>query len=135
MKSPYKKYLYIGLGLIFLGLAYVGIALPGVPAIPFILLAAWFFLQGSDRLYQWMARQRYIGKVLTRFMSGEQPSKKAIWFVISQLWVSLIVAQIILRPDLNTILIINASGIVASILIYKLLLKINGTKRDVKQDR
>lgn len=116
-----RKYLYVFLGLIFLVLAYFGIIMPGVPAIPFILLSAWLFLQSSDRLYDWLRKRKYIGKVIEKYFSGNKVSKGAIWFVISQWWVSLIVAQVIIRPDLKWIVLINVIGVIGSVLIYLLL--------------
>lgn len=116
-----RKYLYVFLGLIFLVLAYFGIIMPGVPAIPFILLSAWLFLQSSDRLYDWLRKRKYIGKVIEKYFSGNKVSKGAIWFVISQWWVSLIVAQVIIRPDLKWIVLINVISVIGSVLIYLLL--------------
>lgn len=122
MKDRIRKYLYLTLGLLFLLLSYFGIIMPGVPAIPFILLSAWFFLQSSDRLFSWLKNRKYIGKVIEKYFSGGPVSKGAVWFVISQWWVSLIIAQIIVRPHWSWLLIINALGILGSILIYFLMI-------------
>lgn len=125
-----RKYLYVFLGLIFLVLAYFGIIMPGVPAIPFILLSAWLFLQSSDRLYDWLRNRKYIGKVIEKYFSGNKVSKGAIWFVISQWWVSLIVAQVIIRPDLKWIILINVIGVIGSVLIYFLLQSQSNSKEN-----
>lgn len=118
--TNWKKYLYFALGLFFLALAYIGILLPGVPAIPFILLAGWLFCRSSDKLYDWMLRQRFLGSVLKKFNSGEV-STKTKWFVISQYWVSIIVAQFIFNLSLYFIIGLNSLGIIGSIIIYKLI--------------
>lgn len=123
-----RKYLYIILGLIFLVLAYFGIIMPGIPAIPFILLSAWLFLQSSDRLYEWLRKRKYIGRVIEKYFSGNKVSKGAIWFVISQWWVSLIIAQVIMRPSWSWIILINLLGILGSIAIYYLIDKYGGKK-------
>ncbi|WP_343667586.1 YbaN family protein [Chitinophaga sp.] len=116
-----RKYMYLFLGCVFLLLAYIGILLPGVPTIPFILLAGWFFMRGSDRFYQWLLRRRFMGKVLARYSHGEGVSKGMVWLVISQLWVSLIVAQGLLRPEVWVMVVINAAGLAGSMLIYRML--------------
>lgn len=116
----WRKHLYFVLGLFFLALAYIGILLPGVPAIPFILLAGWLFLKSSDKLYNWMMKQRVLGKVLKKFNEGNV-SKKTTWFVISQYWVSIVVAQFIFTMSLPAHIVLNCVGIVGSIIIYKLI--------------
>jgi uncharacterized membrane protein YbaN (DUF454 family) len=118
--TSWKKLLFFFLGLTFLVLAYIGIILPGIPGIPFILLAGWFFLKSSDKLYKWMYRQKILGKVLNKF-NKENVTEKAKWFVISQYWVSIIVAQIIFTLSVPLIIGLNCLGIIGSIVIYKLL--------------
>ena len=48
----------------FLALALIGIILPGLPTVPFLLLAAWFSAKGSDRLHQWLYAHPKLGKLL-----------------------------------------------------------------------
>src|SRR6478609_9594138 len=97
----YKKWIYFFLGICSLVMAYIGIILPGVPGIPFILLSAWFFMQSSQRLYGFMLNNKLTGRVVRKYFSGEKVSAKAKWFVISQLWVSLIIAQALFIKSYN----------------------------------
>ncbi|WP_419836264.1 YbaN family protein [Xanthocytophaga agilis] len=117
MNSRLYKCLFLFLGIVSLVLAYIGVLLPGVPAIPFILLAGYCFLQGSPKLYQWLSDRKYIGAILKKYSSGNA-SKGAIWFVISQLWISLIVAQVIIKPHFSIIILINVGGIISSVIIW-----------------
>lgn len=114
----WKRYLFFTLGIIFLGLSYVGIVMPGIPAIPFILISGWFFLNSSKRLFDWMLSKKIMGKVLRKFFIGEGAGTGMALFVISQLWVSLIVAQLIFKMPLWLYIVINLTGIIGSVLIY-----------------
>lgn len=116
-----KKYLYIFLGIFFLILAYIGIIVPGIPGIPFVLLAGWCFLNSSKKLYDWMLNRKYIGPLLRKYFSGEKVSKGAIWFIISQLWLSIILAIFLFTLTTVIKFSIVAIGILCSIFIYKLL--------------
>lgn len=118
-----KKYIFLTLGVLFLVLSYFGIIMPGIPAIPFILLAGWCFLQSSDSLYNWMLSRKYIGPMLQKYFSGEKVSKGAIWFVISQLWLSIIIAIFIFKLKTVAIISVIVIGILCSVIIYKLLNK------------
>lgn len=52
------------LAYIFVVLAIVGMFLPGLPTVPFLLLAAWFAARGSDRLHSWLYTHPHFGKLL-----------------------------------------------------------------------
>lgn len=52
------------LAYLFTGLALAGIALPGLPTVPFLLVAAWAASRGSERLRRWLDTHRHLGPLL-----------------------------------------------------------------------
>ena len=58
------QYLWAGLGLICVAFAIVGIALPLLPTVPFLLLAAFFFARSSSRLHTWLITHRTFGPMI-----------------------------------------------------------------------
>ena len=52
------------LAYLFLALALVGVVLPGLPTVPFLLLAAWFAAKGSQRLHNWLYGHPHLGRLL-----------------------------------------------------------------------
>jgi len=46
------------------GLAAAGVVLPGLPTVPFLLVAAWAAARGSDRLSTWIDEHRHFGPLL-----------------------------------------------------------------------
>lgn len=52
------------LGLISLGLGIIGVAVPLLPTVPFILLAAFCFARSSERLHDWLLTHPQFGPVI-----------------------------------------------------------------------
>lgn len=59
-----KRAAYIVAGIVCLGLGAVGVALPLLPTTPFILLAAFFFAQSSERMHQWLVDHNVFGPLI-----------------------------------------------------------------------
>ena len=62
-----KKLFYNILGFICLGLAYIGVVTPGIPFSIFIVIAAWAFAKGNDRMHKWLYNHKIFGKFLTNW--------------------------------------------------------------------
>jgi len=58
------KIIYLCLGLSCVLLAVVGIALPLLPTVPFLLLAAFFFARSSERLHSWLLSHAKFGPMI-----------------------------------------------------------------------
>jgi len=116
----FKKLIFFVLGSLSLIMSYIGVALPGVPGIPFILLTAYFYVRSSDRMYNWLLNHWIFGKLLSDFRKHKQVPLRFKIFVISQLWVSILVAQIWFISDLFWRITVVLMGIVSSIIVAKM---------------
>jgi len=85
------KPIYIVLGTISLILGIIGIIVPGLPATPFMILTAWLYLQGSDRLYNRMLKHKYLGKYVDDFRSGKGMT---LWFKLGSLFLMVIMVAV-----------------------------------------
>ena len=77
MKDSLIKKLYISLGFLSLLLGIIGLFLPIMPTTPFVILAAWFFQKGSEKLHQWLISQPYFGPAIHQWQSQGLISKQA----------------------------------------------------------
>ena len=59
-----KKTVYKPLGMLFLLLGVIGIVLPILPSTPFVLLAAWFFAQSSERWHKKLLSSELFGPMI-----------------------------------------------------------------------
>ncbi len=50
-----KRVIYLIAGTVFLILGIIGLALPVIPQIPFLILAAFFMSKGSERVHKWVS--------------------------------------------------------------------------------
>jgi uncharacterized protein len=71
--GPIARWAYALLAYLCVGLAMLGVLLPGLPTVPFLLLAAWAASRGSQRLHRWLYEHPRFGQAL---IDWEQ--KKAI---------------------------------------------------------
>lgn len=97
------RYLALLLACLFLILAIIGIFLPGLPTVPFLLLAAWFSARSSQRLHQWLHRHPIFGKLLTDWETNKSISRKSK--IIAVLMLMLSYALMLVRVDNTWILI------------------------------
>lgn len=58
---PLSRPLFLLLGWACVGIGIVGIAVPGLPTVPFLLLAAWAFERGSGRMHRWLMEHPRLG--------------------------------------------------------------------------
>ena len=75
----------------FLALALVGVLLPGLPTVPFLLLAAWFAARGSDRLHRWLYAHPRFGKLLIDWETERAISRKSKVLAVAMLLASWLV--------------------------------------------
>jgi uncharacterized membrane protein YbaN (DUF454 family) len=58
------RWLLLATGFVFVGLAGLGAALPVLPTVPFLLVAAACFARSSARFYHWLLANRLFGPVI-----------------------------------------------------------------------
>jgi uncharacterized membrane protein YbaN (DUF454 family) len=70
-RSRVLRVIYTALGLVFLVLGFIGVGVLGIPTFDFILLAAFFFAMGNERLHQWILNHRLFGPMIRDYRAGK----------------------------------------------------------------
>lgn len=112
--------LYILLGTLSMIVGIIGIFLPVLPTTPLLLLTAWCYYRGSDRLYEWLMGHPYLGRHIKNFRENKIIPRKAKAYILIMLWASLLFCAYILHPiGLKCLMIAIAIGVTWHILSYR----------------
>ncbi len=74
-----KRGVYVCLGCVSLVLGILGIPLPLLPTTPFLLLSAFCFARGSERLHDWLLHHERLGPPIRRWQEHRAISRDAKW--------------------------------------------------------
>lgn len=75
-RGQIMKIIYIIIGLIATGLGFIGAFLPGLPTVPFLLLASFCFAKGSRRFDKWFKSTKLYKNHLEDFEKNRSMSLK-----------------------------------------------------------
>ncbi|MEM7546369.1 MAG: YbaN family protein [Pseudomonadota bacterium] len=70
---------WLCLGFCCVGLALIGIALPLLPTVPFLLLAAFSFARSSERFHDWLVHHPTLGPPIMDWRASGAISRRAKW--------------------------------------------------------
>lgn len=92
MKPQVKKYLLAALGSLALALGFIGIAIPVLPTTPFLLIAVWCYLHSSQKLSDWLLRNRLFGRYLYQYTTFHAVPRRTKIVSLIVLWAGLILS-------------------------------------------
>lgn len=88
-RATLTRWLLMTIGIISVGLGTAGIFLPLLPTTPFLLLAAACFIRSSDRLYQWLIRNRWFGSYIQNYREHRAIPLRAKMVGLILLWTTM----------------------------------------------
>lgn len=91
-----RKAIYIILGCIGLILGAVGVIVPMLPAFPFLLLAAFSFARGSERLHSWFISTRLYKNNLETYVRGQGMTRRTKHRIIASVTMLILISMSIL---------------------------------------
>ena len=89
LTSNLSRWVLIIVGSFFAGLGILGIFLPLLPTTPFLLLAAACYIRSSERLYNWLLNNKWIGRYIKNYLEGKGIPLKSKVLSISALWITI----------------------------------------------
>lgn len=98
MTRPAKRLAWQAAGALFLLLGLLGIPLPLLPTTPFLLLAAFCFARGSDRLHDWLVGHPRLGPPIEAWRRDRAISRQAKVMAGAAMLASLAISLVIGAP-------------------------------------
>lgn len=86
------------LALLCVVLAGIGVVLPGLPTVPFLLVAAWAGGHGWPRLERWLLAHPRLGPPIHRWRAHGAVPRRAKWFASGMMVVSTVVIALSAAP-------------------------------------
>jgi uncharacterized protein len=107
------KILYILLGTIALLIGITGVVVPGLPTTPFLLITAWLYLKGSERLYNRLLKTRVVGNYIREYRKQKGMTLKQKVSSIGVMWFMITLSVVFFIPEVTVkiiVLIVGAIG-------------------------
>lgn len=113
-KSRALRSTYLVLGFFFLGMAFIGVAVPLIPTVGPVLLAAFFFSKSSERFDHWLVNNRLFGGIVRDWRAGLGFTIRAKTIAIVAIIVTFTISVVfVVEPTLIRVgLIVLASALV-----------------------
>ncbi len=123
MPDKLKRRVFVIAGTSALVLGVVGIIFPVLPTTPFLLLAAICYMRGSQRLYNALLRNRFVGNYVRNYLEGRGMSLTNKIWTISFLWIAILCTAFLVTESLviRIILAIVLLGVTVHILLIRTL--------------
>lgn len=94
--SKVKKYMYVILGLMAFAIGAIGVILPVLPTTPFLLLASFCFVRGSEKFDRWFKSTKIYKKHLDSFVKEKAMTMKQKVTLLSFVNAMLLVPMILI---------------------------------------
>lgn len=106
-----------------MGLGILGIFLPLLPTTPFLLIAAACYIRSSEKFYNWLINNKWLGNYIKNYLEGKGVPLKVKVLSISLLWITIgySVVFIVHIFLIRVILILIAIGVTIHILSIRSL--------------
>ena len=92
------RLMWISLGSIFVAIGTIGIFVPGLPTTVFMLLAAACYVRSSDKLYNWLIKNKTFGKYIKDYREGKGMPKRAKFLALLMMTIFVSLAVLPFSP-------------------------------------
>lgn len=92
--NPALRWILLISGILLTAVGILGIFLPLLPATIFFILAAWCFARSSEKFHVWLHNNKFFGKYLSNYTSGNGMTLISKIMSITMLWIGMIISAV-----------------------------------------
>ncbi len=111
------KLIFLILGTLSLCIGIIGIIVPGLPTTPFLLITAGLYAKSSDRLYQRLVSNRFVGHHIANFQRSNGMSLRSKIISIAIMWAMIALSIIFFIQAIIVKLIVIILGILGTVVM------------------
>lgn len=116
-KNRIVRILYILGGTISLILGVIGIFVPGLPTTPFVLLSAALYAKSSEKLYNRLLDNKYLGPRIKSYQRQKGVTLKGKYRIIALMWTMVLISSLLIIKIMVVRIIILSSGVIGAIVV------------------
>jgi uncharacterized protein len=121
----FLKVLLIALGTLSLCIGIIGIEVPGLPTTPFLILTAGLYVKSSDRLYQKLITNRFVGSYILEFQTTKGMTKKTKLYAIAPMWIMIAFSCLFFITPLTLKLVVSLIGLIGTLVMGYIVPTVN----------
>lgn len=116
-KNRIVRILYILGGTISLILGVIGVFVPGLPTTPFVLLSAALYAKSSEKLYNRLLDNKYLGPRIKNYQRQKGVTLKGKYRIIALMWTMVLISSLLIIKIMVVRIIILSSGVIGAIVV------------------
>ncbi len=116
-KNRIVRALYMTGGTVSLALGIIGIFLPGLPTTPFVLLSAALYAKSSEKLYNWLLNNKFLGPRIKNYQRQKGVPLKGKYKIIAFMLTMVFISSLIVAKVLFLKIVIISAGVIGAIVV------------------
>ena len=116
-KNRIVRALYVTGGTISLALGIIGIFVPGLPTTPFVLLSAALYAKSSEKLYNWLLDNKFLGPRIKNYQRQKGVTLKGKYRIIALMLTMVLISSLLIAKILILKVIIISAGVIGAIVV------------------
>ena len=116
-KNRIVRALYMVGGSVSLALGIIGLFVPGLPTTPFVLLSAALYAKSSEKLYNWLLGNKFLGPRIKNYQRQKGVTLKGKYRIIALMLTMVLISSFLIVNVMWLRIIILSSGAIGAIVV------------------
>lgn len=116
-KNRIVRVLFIIGGTVSLALGVLGIFVPGLPTTPFVLLSAALYAKSSEKMYNWLLDNKYLGPRIKDYQRKKGVTLKGKYKIIALMLTMVLISSFLVSKVFILKVIIISAGVIGAIVV------------------